>query len=194
MRFLKRLWSMVGEHVQGGLGGELDSTALSADAAQLRRKTYETLQRADDDFGRRVQFNTVVSAVMELCNAISKFAPGDDNERAVVTEALKTALVVISPIAPHISHELWQAMGESDALITQRWPDVDESALVQSVISMVVQVNGKVRGSIEVGADADKDAILQAAKAEDNVARHIADKTIRKEIVVPDKLVNIVVG
>jgi len=194
MRFLKRLWNMVVEHVQGGLGGELDSTALSAEAAQLRRRTYETLQRADDDFGRRVQFNTVVSAVMELCNAVSKFSPGNDNERAVVTEALKTALLVISPIAPHISHELWQAMGESDALITQRWPAVDESALVQSVITMVVQVNGKVRGNIEVGADAGKDAILQAAKAEDNVARHLGDKTIRKEIVVPDRLVNIVVG
>ena len=201
MRFLKRLWSLVGTHVAGSTevpsldGGE----PLSSGAAELRRKAHETLGRADDDLGRRLQFNTVVSAAMELSNAISRFEPAGDSDQAVVEEALRIVVIILSPIAPHITHELWRqlqrgATDKQSALVYATWPEVDESALQQSVLQLVVQVNGKVRGKIEVPADLDQAGILAAAKTDENVARHLEDKTIRKEIVVPGKLVNLVVG
>jgi leucyl-tRNA synthetase len=196
LRFLKRLWALVREHVaevQGSVAA-INPDALSEEASELRRKTYDTLGRADDDYGRRFQFNTVVSAVMELCNAVSKFAPASDDDHAVVREALRTAVLIISPIAPHIAESLWQTLGETAALVGHPWPQMDESALTQSTIELVVQVNGKVRGKVQVAADADQGVILTQAKAEDNVARHLQGKTVRKEIVVPNKLVNIVVG
>ena len=163
-RFLKRLWALVQQLVEGGTTPQLDVSALSSQAQALRRKTHETIAKADDDFGRRVQFNTVVSAVMELCNDVSKFEPKNDNDRAVVAEALGIAVLVISPVAPHIAHELWKILGREDALVDVRWPEVDESALVQANVQMVVQVQGKVRGNIEVAADAANDDILEVAK------------------------------
>ncbi len=111
-----------------------------------------------------------------------------------MAEALRTAIMLISPIAPHIAENLWQAFGETELLVGNRWPQVDESALIQNNITLVVQVNGKVRAQIDVAADADKSDILGRAKSADNVVRFIAGKEIRKEIVVPGKLVNIVVG
>ncbi len=200
MRFLKRLWTLVQEHTDHDKdGSQLDTSNLSENAKTLRRKTYETLQRADDDYGRRYQFNTVVSAVMELSNAVSKFTPQNANDLAVQAEALKAALLVISPIAPHIADVLWSQMGESGSLVGASWPQIDEKALAQSNVELVVQVNGKVRGKITLPAEAEKDDILAAAKAEENVARHVSamlseGKQVRKEIVVPNKLVNIVVG
>lgn len=194
VRFLKKLFAMVHEHVDSGDSQTLDPADLSDDARDLRRKTYETLARADDDYGRRLQFNTVVSAVMELCNAIGKFNSITPNDRAVVAEALQHAVLIISPIAPHIAHELWNTLGVDSALVAESWPEIDEQALTVSTVEMVVQVNGKVRGKIDVAADADKEVVLAVAKSTDNVAKHLDGKTIRKEIVVPNKLVNIVVG
>ncbi|MEM7099200.1 MAG: leucine--tRNA ligase [Pseudomonadota bacterium] len=193
MRFLKRLWGLVQEHTQTQ-APDLDLETLTEPARELRRKTHTALQRADDDYGRRIQFNTVVSGVMELCNAVSKFPVESEQDQAVVVEALKMAVVLISPIAPHIAHDLWQTLGGSGALVDARWPELDESALEQTSLTLAVQVNGKVRGQIEIAAEASKEDILAAAKAEDNVVRHMEGKTIRKEIVVPNKLVNIVVG
>jgi leucyl-tRNA synthetase len=194
VRFLKKLFAMVHEHVEGGDVPTLDLAELSDDARDLRRKTFATLARADDDYGRRLQFNTIVSAVMELCNAIGRFNPATPNDRAVVAEALQHAVLVISPIAPHIAHELWNALGADTALVAESWPQVDEEALTVSTVEMVVQVNGKVRAKIDVAADAEKEVVLTVAKSADNVAKHLDGKTIRKEIVVPNKLVNIVVG
>jgi len=194
MRFLRRLWTMVHEHVVGGVSTEIDKEALSDDARVLRRKTHETLARSDDDYGRRGQFNTVVSAVMELCNSVSKFTVTTDSDRAVKHEALTHAVLIISPIAPHLAHELWRTLGEKVDLVGHPWPEVGESALIKTSIMLMVQVNGKVRGKIEVAVDASKEDILTAAKRDDNVAKHLEGKTVRKEIVVPNKLVNIVVG
>ncbi len=194
LRFLRKLWSLAHDHAEDGLGGELDAASLSDAARDLRRRTYATLAKADDDYGRRIQFNTVVSAVMELCNAVGKFTPATESDRAVVTEALRTAVVVISPIAPHIAEALWPVLGKQGSLVGFPWPQMDDSALTQTSVELVVQVNGKVRGKVQVAADADQDRILTLAKAEDNVARHLDGKTVRKEIVVPNKLVNIVVG
>ena len=193
-RFLKRLWTMVHDHTAAGVVAELQVQDLSAAGKALRRKTHETLQKADDDYGRRQQFNTVVSAVMELLNTVGKTAPANDADRAAVQEAWESAVLIISPIAPHIAHELWGVLGRNESLVEQPWPSVDAAALEQDSLTLAVQVNGKVRGQIAVAADAGQEAILALAKADANVQRHIEGKAIRKEIVVPSKLVNIVVG
>ena len=192
-RFLKRLWTAVHEHVALGEVPSLNVGDLSAAGKALRRKTHETLQKADDDYGRRQQFNTVVSAVMELLNTVAKTELASDADRAAVQEAWVSAVLIISPIAPHIAHELWALLGMSEPLVGYPWPAVDTAALEQDSLTLVVQVNGKVRGQVDVAKDADKDAILALAKADANVQRHLEGKTVRKEIVVPSKLVNIVV-
>lgn len=194
-RFLKRLWKQAFDHLQtGGDVVALDTAALTDDQQALRRKVHETIQKVSDDVERRQTFNTAIAAVMELSNAIGKFVDVSDQGRAVSQEALQTAVQLLAPIVPHITHELWTALGQEGDILTAPWPQVDESALVRTSIEMVVQVNGKVRAKINVAADADKDVILHTALAEENVQKHMADKSIRKQIVVPGKLVNIVVG
>jgi leucyl-tRNA synthetase len=193
-RFLKRLWNSVHEHAAGGPAPKMDVDQLSSAGKALRRKTHETLQKADDDYGRRQQFNTVVSAVMELLNAVSKTELSADADRAAVQEAWVSAVLIISPIAPHIAHELWGVLGVDAPLVGFPWPQVDAQAMQQDSLTLVVQVNGKVRGQIDVSADADNETILTLARADANVQRHLEEKTVRKEIVVPGKLVNIVVG
>ncbi|WP_062817474.1 leucine--tRNA ligase [Alcanivorax sp. NBRC 102024] len=187
-RFLKRLWRLVAEHVEAGLPGALNVDSLDDNAKALRRKTHETIQKVSDDFGRRHTFNTAIAAVMELINDVSKF----DGDAAVKHEALEAAVLVLAPITPHASHALWQALGHDEAVLNAAWPDVDESALVKDSIELVVQVNGKVRAKLEVPASADKDTVENLAKAEPNVQKFTDGKTIRKVIVVPGKLVNIV--
>ena len=187
-RFLKRLWRLVAEHVEAGLPGALNVDSLDDNAKALRRKTHETIQKVSDDFGRRHTFNTAIAAVMELINDVSKF----DGDAAVKHEALEAAVLVLAPITPHASHALWQALGHDEAVLNAAWPDVDESALVKDSIELVVQVNGKVRAKLEVPANADKDTVENLAKAEPNVQKFTDGKTIRKVIVVPGKLVNIV--
>ena len=187
-RFLKRLWRLVAEHVEGGLPGSLDVASLDDAGKALRRKTHETIQKVSDDFDRRHTFNTAIAAVMELINEVSKF----DGEPAVRQEALEAAVLLLSPITPHASHSLWQALGHDEAVLNAAWPQVDESALVKDSIELVVQVNGKVRAKLEVPANADKDTVESLAKAEPNVQKFTDGKTLRKVIVVPGKLVNIV--
>jgi leucyl-tRNA synthetase len=193
-RFCRRLWNLVHEHVAQGAVPELDPTGLSGAGRELRRKTHETLKRADDDFGRRIMFNTVVSAVHELTNTVSRMTPSCDQDRAAVREALRTAVLVLSPIAPHVTQALWNALGESSLLVSCCWPEVDESALVQQTIELVVQVNGKVRGKVVMAADADEEHARALALANDNVVRFVEGKSVRKVITVPGKLINIVVG
>ncbi len=194
-RFLKRLWKQVFDHLQnGGDVAALDTAALNDDQQALRRKVHETIQKVSDDVERRQTFNTAIAAVMELSNAIGKFVDVSEQGRAVTQEALVTAVQLLSPIVPHVTHELWSALGQDGNILTAQWPQVDESALVRASIQMVVQVNGKVRAKIDVAANADEDVILHTALAEENVQKHMADKSIRKKIVVPGKLVNIVVG
>ena len=193
-RFMKRLWKLVQDHLATGDVPALDADALSDAGKDLRRKTHETLKRADDDYGRRLTFNTVVSAVHELVNQVSKTDAGTDADRAAVREALRMAVLVLSPIAPHVTQSLWTALGGAGLLVEASWPAVDESALAQDSLELVVQVNGKVRGKIEVAPDVDQDGALAAALATDNVARFVDGKTTRKVILVPGKLLNIVVG
>jgi leucyl-tRNA synthetase len=193
-RFCKRLWNLVHDHVAAGPVPALDVAALSSAGRALRRKTHETLQRADDDYGRRLQFNTVVSAVHELVNAVNRTEAATPADRAAVQEALRTVLIVLSPIAPHVSQALWTALGEPGLLVASRWPEVDPAALVQDALEWVLQVNGKVRGRVELPVDADEAAAREAALANENVQRFLEGKSVRKVILVPGKLVNVVVG
>ena len=190
-RFLKRLWRLVNEHLESGEASTLDTANLGKAQKDLRRKTHETIAKVTDDYGRRQTFNTAIAAVMELCNEISKFEAADDNDRAVVTEALKAALQMLSPIVPHVTENLWRALTNGE-IMTSGWPALDESALGRDELEMVVQVNGKVRAKMTVAADASKEDVEQIALNQDNVQRFLDGLTVRKVIVVPGKLVNIV--
>nr|WP_067286257.1 leucine--tRNA ligase [Marinobacterium profundum] len=194
-RFLKRLWKQVHDHLQHGQNVvTLDSANLSDEQRDLRRKVHETIAKVSDDIERRQTFNTAIAAVMELSNSIGRFVDVSEQGRAVTREAVLAATQLLSPIVPHITHHLWQQLTGSTDLLHTPWPQVDESALVRASLEMVVQVNGKVRAKISVAADADEDVILHTALADENVRKHMADKQLRKKIVVPGKLVNIVVG
>ncbi|MEQ8517358.1 MAG: class I tRNA ligase family protein, partial [Chromatocurvus sp.] len=193
-RFLKRLWRLVTGHVATGAAPQLDVAALSEAQRELRRKTHATIAKVSDDFGRRLTFNTAIAAVMELCNDIGRLDDDSDQSRAVIGEALNAVVRMLCPIVPHICHHLWQMLGgEGDAMLAP-WPQADETALERDSIDMVVQVNGKVRARMSVAADIDRDGAQAAALAQENVQRFIEDKAVRKLIVVPGKLVNIVVG
>ena len=192
-RFLKRFWSAVHKHVDNGIGADVDVSALNEPQKDLRRKTHETIRKISDDIGRRNMFNTAVAASMELLNAINRFEDDSELGRAVEREALEAVVLMLSPIVPHICHTLWTHLGHTSALIDQSWPAVDESALERDLVEIVVQVNGKLRGKISVAADADKASIIEQALADPNAQRFIDGGEVRKTIVVPGRLVNIVV-
>ena len=191
-RFLRKLWTMVHNHLEQGPVAPLNPQSLTDGQKDLRRKTHETINKVNDDYGRRNTFNTAIAAVMELLNEVAKLSDNEAQSIAVRDEALSSAVLLLAPIAPHICHALWQALGNTQAVADAAWPKLDESALVRSSIELVVQVNGKVRGKIEVAADASKHTIEQLALADSNVQRFIEGVTIRKMIVVPGRLVNIV--
>ena len=191
-RFLRKLWKMVHDHLETNGSVSLDIDNLNQKQQDLRRKTHETINKVNDDFGRRNTFNTAIAAVMELLNDVAKHNSAETQSVAVRHEALTSAVLLLSPIAPHICHALWQALGHSESVADARWPAVDEKALVRSSITLVLQVNGKVRGKIEVAADISKQDIEKIALADENVQRFIEGSTIRKIIVVPGRLINIV--
>jgi len=192
-RFLKRFWTAVQEHADSGTGDKIDVAALSAEQKDLRRKTHQTIAKISDDIGRRYTFNTAVAASMELLNAINKFDDATDSGRAVEREALEAVVLMLSPMVPHICHELWSVLGHQTALIDVPWPEVDEQALVTDLVEVVLQVNGKLRARISVAAGADNDSVAALALADPNVQKFVGEKEIRKTIVVPGRLVNIVV-
>ena len=192
-RFLKRFWHAVVEHAQAGSATAVDASNLNDAQKELRRKTHQTIAKISDDLGRRSSFNTAIAAAMELLNAINKLDDASDAGRAVAREALEAVVLMLSPIVPHICHALWQQLGHQTPLIDQAWPVVDETALEADRIEMVVQVNGKLRARLTVPADADKSTVEALALADDNVQRFIDGNDIRKVIVVPGRLVNIVV-
>jgi leucyl-tRNA synthetase len=192
-RFIRRLWSSVHEHVAGGAAPALDAAALSVPQRELRRQAHQALAKATDDIGRRRNFNTAIAAMMELLNSIRGMADASPQGRAVRQEALRIEVLVLSPVAPHVCHALWQALGHDSALIDEPWPQPDRAALAQDTHAMVVQVNGKLRGHITVSVQADEAAVRAAALADEQVRRFVADKPVRRVIVVPGKLVNVVV-
>ncbi|MBQ0725322.1 MAG: class I tRNA ligase family protein, partial [Cycloclasticus sp.] len=166
---------------------------LNADEKSFRRQIHETLSKVDDDFGRRLTFNTAIAANMELLNAVAKLKPTSNAAKGLRHEALTSIVLMLSPIIPHVCDELWQVLGYQSDLLRAPWPTVDADALVLDEIDIVVQVNGKLRAKITVPADADKESVEKIALSEDNVKKYIDDKPIRKVIIVPKKLVNIVI-
>ncbi len=191
-RFLKRLWKQVYNHVSQGLVQKGSQDPLSDAQRAIRRKLHETIVKVGDDVGRRHTFNTAIAANMELLNELSRFDDATEQGRRVMQEALEAVVLMLSPIVPHITHALWQALGHTEAVIDCAWPTVDEAALEQETMNLVVQVNGKRRGQIEVPINAANEKIEETALANDNVQKFIDGKTIRKIIVVPGRLVNVV--
>jgi leucyl-tRNA synthetase len=193
-RFLKRLWRMVYQHLELGLQVQArDFSKLNDDQKNIRRQLHHTLQKVSDDMARRHTFNTAIAANMELVNALGKF--DDESEQACMVrqEALEGIVLMLSPIIPHICQQLWEYLGHSSDIVVASWPEVDESALQQDFIEMVVQVNGKLRGKFSVAVNAGRSDIEALVLADEHVQRYLEGKEIKKLIVVPQKLVNIVV-
>jgi leucyl-tRNA synthetase len=192
-RFIRRLWNTVYEHTRSGTAPALEPGALTPAQRELRRAAHQTLAKATDDIGRRRNFNTAIAAVMELLNSIQHFPDDSPAGSAVRQEALALAVLMLAPITPHVCHALWQALGFSGALIDERWPQPDAAALAQESHAIVVQVNGRLRGHISVPVSADEAAVRAAALADEHVRKFVGDKPVRRVIVVPGKLVNVVV-
>ncbi len=191
-RFLRRVWRLAHAHVSHGPAGQLDTTNLNDEQKAVRRAIHLAIKQASVDVGQHHKFNTAIAQVMTLMNVLEKAATETEQDRALLQEGLETVALLLAPITPHICHELWQQLGKSGAIIDAQWPKVDESALVQDSLTLVVQVNGKLRGQIEVPASASREDIEASARANENVVRFTEGLTIRKVIVVPGKLVNIV--
>jgi leucyl-tRNA synthetase len=195
-RFLRRLWKAVYDHL--GAGGPVtvagfDASALSAASRELRHQAHQALTRVSADIGRRHNFNTAIAAVMELLNAVGRFTEADASARAVRQEALEIAVLSLSPIVPHICHDLWHALGSERAVIDEPWPTPDPAALTQDTVELIVQVNGKLRGRVRVATGADEATARSAAMADETVRRFVGDAAPRRVIYVPGKLVNVVV-
>jgi len=191
-RFLKRLWT-IAITSSGQPSAVLDIDSLTEDQKTVRRKLHETIRKVSDDIGRRYTFNTAIAAIMELLNELYRFEDESEQGKAVMRQAVNNVVLMLSPIVPHITQKLWQQLGHDSLIIEQAWPQFDESALERDSIELVVQVNGKLRSKIHVPADADNDAIENIALKDEKIQLNIRDKTVRKVIVVPGRLVNLVV-
>lgn len=191
-RFLRRLYVQVLEHVEAGPVPVAASADLDDQGRELRRKLHATISKVTDDIGRRYTFNTAIAAIMELCNALSRYDIKGEAARGLRQEALEAVVLMLQPITPHLSHYLWEALGHSNAAVDQPWPDVDEQALELEEVDWVLQVNGKLRGRMRMPADAEEAVIREAALAENNVQRFLEGLTVQRVIVVPGRLVNVV--
>ncbi|MHB1951649.1 MAG: leucine--tRNA ligase [Acidiferrobacteraceae bacterium] len=196
-RFLKRLWRIAFEQITAGAHGTPDATGPGAaegeTVRELHRQIQVTIAKVTDDIGRRQVFNTAVAAIMELVNALARLE--DQSPAAVRAKryALETVLLLLSPIAPHITHVLWKALGHDRAIIDESWPIVDEEALAREFVEIVVQVNGKLRARLRAPANAGQDEVHALALSDVQVVRHVEGKTVKRVVFVPEKLINIVV-
>lgn len=191
-RFLRRVWRLAQAHVSQGLPGKLDVATLDDAQKVIRRAIHAAIKQASTDVGQYHKFNTAIAQVMTVMNVLEKAPQASEQDRALLQEGLEAVTLLLAPITPHISHELWQQLGHPGSVIDAAWPSVDEQALVQDTITLVVQVNGKLRGQVEMPAAASREEVEAAARSNENVLRFIDGLTIRKVIVVPGKLVNIV--
>ena len=189
-RFLKRLWALAETNSERLATSPVAGLAFGESQKAARRELHETLSKALFDYDRQ-QFNTVVSACMSMVNTLYKLGDSEA-DTAVLNEGLSLVLSLLGPIAPHIAHTLWRELGYGEEILDAPWPSPDEEALKQESIQYVVQVNGKVRAKIQVPAAADNAVAEALAMENENVQRFIGDATVRKVIVVPNKLVNIV--
>ncbi len=194
-RFLKRVWNVIHQHLQdtGGKVFQLDTGNLDESQKAMRLKLHETIRKVSDDFGRRLTFNTAIAANMELLNTVSKFDDDSDQGHAIRQETFDNMMLMLAPIIPHICHHLWHQLGHDSIILDHAWPEVDETALLQDSIEMVIQVNGKLRGKMQIAADTERAGCEAMALDNEQVKKFIGEQPVRKVIVVPGKLVNIVV-
>lgn len=191
-RFLRRVWRLAYQHIAEGIPTKADISLLTDDQKAIRRVTHQAIKQATQDVGQHHKFNTAIAAVMTLMNVLEKAPVDTPVDRALLQEGLETVILILAPITPHICHVLWQALGHDNAVIDAGWPVVDETALVQDVLTIVVQVNGKLRGDMQVSANTTKEELEKLALEHPTVQKFIESVTVRKIIVVPGKLVNIV--
>jgi leucyl-tRNA synthetase len=192
-RFLKRLWKAAHDHVSAGIVPAYTSGELSPELKALRLQLHSAIKKISDDYSRRQTFNTAIAAVMELLNSLAKQDDASPAARAVSQEVLERAVLMLSPIVPHICEALWTALQPGSRLLDQAWPAVDEAALVQDEITLMLQVNGKLRGEIVVSKSTPRETIEQLALNHDAAQKFMAGQAAKKVVVVPGRLVNIVV-
>ncbi|RXS44122.1 leucine--tRNA ligase [Idiomarina sp. 29L] len=191
-RFLRRLWKLTFDFINAG--GYASGETLNSQQKTLRRELHKAIAKVTDDMGRRQHFNTAIAAIMELLNHLQK-APMETNaDRQVLGEAIDAMVRMLAPITPHVCEQLWVELGHEEPLSFAKWPNVDESALVEDEKLIVVQINGKVRAKLTVSADASAEQVEQQAFDDESVQKHVEGKEIRKKIYVPGKILNIVVG
>jgi leucyl-tRNA synthetase len=192
-RFLKRLWRLVYEHAEKGtVKHGKDLAGLNEAQQAVRRKIHQTIQKAGDDIGRRYIFNTAIAANMELVNELYKFKDDSTQGKSIMQEGLEAIVLMLSPIVPHVCHVLWQALGHKEVILDCRWPAADPSALQQDVLELVIQVNGKLRGHINMPVNASREDCERVALSDANVLRYTEGKPIKKVVVVPNRLINVV--
>ncbi|BBP05606.1 leucine--tRNA ligase [Sulfuriferula plumbiphila] len=192
-RFLKRLWKLVHDHVSAGVVPAYTGGELSAGLKALRFQLHTAVKKISDDYSRRQTFNTAIAAVMELLNTLSKMSDTSLAARSVAQEVLERAVLMLAPIVPHACEALWTALRPDTQLLDQAWPQVDESALVQDEITLMLQVNGKLRGEITVAQSTSRELIEQLALAHEAAQKFMAGQVPKKIVVVAGRLVNIVV-
>jgi leucyl-tRNA synthetase len=191
--FLRRLWRAVYEHASEGLVPAFDGGELAPPLRAIRFELHSTIAKVTDDYGRRQKYNTVVASVMEFMNSLARMTDSGPIAHSVRQEALQAVVLLLSPIAPHICHALWRALKPSADVIREPWPKLDESALVQDEVELVLQVNGKLRGHMRAPKAAGREQLEQLALAHEAVTRHTDGQTVKKVVVVPGRLINVVV-
>ncbi len=192
-KFLRGLWTLVYEHVAAGVVARPAAGELSSELKALRLKLHKTIEKVADDYGRRLQFNTAIAAIRELLNLYETVKDRSPAARAVAQEVLEDAVLLLSPIVPHIATALWRQLRPGTRLIDQPWPSVDKAALVQDSIELVIQVNGKLRGHLHVSATASREEITAAAMSHEAVQKFAGGQKAKRVVVVPGRLVNVVV-
>jgi len=192
-RFIKKLWLIVKKHVDCGIVTEKNIPGnLNSIQMDLRRKLHETLAKVTDNMESRFAFNTVIAAIMELLNAYNKFNIQSQTDKIISQEVMDTVVLMLSPIIPHVSHTLWQSLGHKKAIVNELWPTVDKKALLKETMEMSVQIDGKLRASLEVPSNADRNTIETEVLLLEKIKKHLTNKSVKKIIIVPGKLVNIV--
>ena len=194
-RFLKKLWKLIKTHQDSIKDVSEISTndGFNENQNKLRRKTHQTISKVTDDIGRRYTFNTAIAAVMELVNEVSAFNVNDELDLQVIKEAIESILLLLSPIVPHICHQLWLDINHEQPIIDAEWPKFDPSLLKSETSLIVIQVNGKLRSKLEVDASISEEELKSMALSDEKVMGFIEGNEIKKIIVIPEKLVNIVV-
>jgi leucyl-tRNA synthetase len=194
-RFLNRVWKLVHDRLDlVSRAGSVNTSSLTADERTLRRAVHKTIRKVTEDIEERFHFNTAIAAVMELLNTLQSAELATPQFGAVMKEALENMVILLAPFVPHISEELWQALGHAERLSATAWPEYDRSAVVDEEVLVVVQVNGKLRSKITVPAGTDDDTVKSAALADEKVKVFLEGVQVRKVVYVPGKLVNVVAG